>query len=390
MPDPNAQTPTADELIGKGIDALAELRPGALRHVNQGGVYRNVFAGWRAQAALVLRRDADLALQGRLKHASGGPLLFLAGSEYDTPSTLTATKAVGQVTLARAAGRSGGTIRKGARFSRPADTSAQRLYPEAQYEAAVDVHVAQGDTTVDVPLAASREGTSANRPLTGSVATELEIADDIHDRAAWTVTSYEMGGGSDAVGDDDLKRYARAFSAGQHGPNARAALAGAIKAGAKHALAVDDTSLAALVVYVADASWAGSTRWAKLVRQSLYEAKSVGFGCKVLVRITQNLIVGVEATCKVRRPEYLAETTSLNASIQKAARAYFDGRPDWNRWKSSALRGVIARADRRILSCSAATVKKADGATVSEPTGPDVLHYMLADNSVRVAYESPA
>ncbi len=388
--DREAQTATPDELIGKGIDKLVELRPSALAHVNHGrGVYANIFAGWRAQAALVLRRDADLAKNGRLPFAEGDPLRFLIGSEFDTPAELGPTKAVGQVVLTRAPGRAGGTIRKGARFSRPADTSSQRLYVDAQYRAAVDVHVAQGATSVEVPLEAEREGAFANRPRTSTVATELVIADEIHDRQAWTVSSYEMGGGSDAISDEELRRYARAFASGQHGPNAKAALAGALRAGVRHAIAIDDPNQAALVVYVADGSWAASTRWGKLVRQSLYENKHVGFGCKVLVALVTNEIVGVEVTCRVRRPEYLAETTSLDAAIQKAVRSYFDDRPDWNRWKSAALRAVVARADRRLLSCTSATVKLLDGTPVSEPAEGSSTHYMLLDSAVRVTYLPP-
>lgn len=388
--DTEAQTATADELVGRGIDKLVELRPSALAHVNHGrGVYANVFAGWRAQAALVLRRDADLAKNGRLPFSEGDPLRFLIGSEFDTPSVLGPTKAVGQVVMTRAAGRAGGTIRKGARFSRPADASSQRLYVDAQYRAAVDVPVGQGATSVEVPLEAEREGAFANRPRTSAAATEIVIADEIHDRQAWTVSSYEMGGGSDAISEDELRRYARAFASGQHGPNARAALAGALRAGVRHAIAIDDPAQAALVVYVADRSWAASTRWGRLVRQSLYENKHVGFGCKVIVALVTNEIVSVAVTCRVRRPEYLAETTSLDASIQKAVRAYLDNRPDWNRWKTAALRGVVARADRRLLSCSSAVVKRLDGTTVDEPGDGSSTHFMLLDNGVSATYLPP-
>lgn len=390
MADEEAQTPTPDELIGKGIDKLVELRPSALQHVNNGrGIYANVFAGWRAQAALLLRRDADLAKNGRLKHATGGPLLFLAGSEFDTPSVLSAQKAVGQVVLARAPGREGGSIRKGSKFSRRADITAQRLFVSAHYEAAVDVAVLQGATTIEVPLVAVHDGAFSNRPRTPTPATELEIADDIHDREAWTVVSYEMGGGADAVTEDDLKRYARAFSSGQHGPNARAALAGALKAGVKHAIAIDDPSVAALVVTVADQSWGCSARWARLVRRALYQNKHVGFGCKVLVAQVVNEIITAEVVCRVRLPEYLSETTDLDAAVQKALRAHFDDRADWNRWKTMSLRGVVARADRRLLSCSSVIVTRSDGTTVTEPLEDSATHFMLLDNGVRSTYLPP-
>lgn len=385
MSDPTAQTPTPDELVQEGIDALVALRPRAAAHI-ESGVYGNIFAGWRAQAALMLRRDADFAKNGRLPFSAGAPLRFIAGSEHDLPTTLEATKAVGQVVLVRAAGRAGGTIRKGSRFARPADPSSQRLYGSAQCVVDVDVHVAQGATEVEVPLAASREGAFANRPQTSTPATELEIADNIHDRQAWTVQSYEMGGGSEAVSEDELRRYARAYESGKHGPNIKAALAGVFKAGARHAVAVDDPSIAALVVHIADRSWGSSARWGRFIRNALFQGKHIGFGCKVLCAPTINEIVAVEADVKVRRPEYLSERTDLDLAIQKALRSYFDDRPDWNQWKTTALRGIIARADRRLLLCSAVSVKRADGTTVSEPAYGSATHFMLLDNAVRVTY----
>lgn len=388
--DPDAQTPTPDELIGKGIDALVALRPRALAQINgQRGVYSHVFAGWRAQAALMVRRQADYAKNGRLAFAGKDQLKALAGSEFDSLADLRPTTAVGQVTLTRTGTLPGGPIRNGARFTRPADTSEQRLYPDASYTCAVDTFVAQGATTVTVPLVAARAGAFANRPYTGTAQTELEIADNIIDRASWTVTSYEMGGGSDGVTDDDIRRYASAFAQGQYGPTALATLAGAFRAGAKHAIAIDDASVAAQRLFIADQSWAGSTRWAKLVRQQLGDDKLIGFGCKVICEFVTNQIIAIEAICKVRRPEYLTETSGLDAAIQKAVRAYFDDRPDWNRWKSSALRGVVARADRRLLSCSSVLVKTLAGATLSEPTSSNAMHFMLLENSVRATYLSP-
>jgi hypothetical protein len=103
-----------------------------------------------------------------------------------------------------------------------------------------------------------------------------------------------------------------------------------------------------------------------------------------------NEIIAVEATCKVRLPEFLYETTSIDASIQKALRAYFDDRPDWNRWNLGALRAVVTRADRRLLSCSAISVKRLDGSTVAEPATDAARHFMLLDNGVRATYLSPS
>lgn len=388
--DPTAQVPTPDEILTPGINKLVALKPRALPHINAGtGGYANIFAGWRAQVALLIRRIGNFARNGRLPFSQGDALDFLAGSEFDTIADKTAQKAVGQVTMTRTGTLPGGTIFKGARFTRPADTSSQRLWADASFECAVDTLVPQGSTSVTVPLMASREGSFANRPSTGTAATEIQIADDIVDRTSWVISSYEMGGGSDGVSDADVQQYAQAFSQGQYGPTEAAALAGAFKAGAKHVVPIDDVTQGALQLYIADASWAGSTRWASTVRQSLYDQKLVGFGCKVLVSYATNTLIGVEATCKVRSPNYLAETSAIDVSIQKALRKYFDERPDWNRWKLSALRGIIARADRRLLTCSSVTVKDYAGVTLTEPTSTSSTHFMVLQNGAQITYQSP-
>lgn len=382
--------PTPDELIGKGIDKLAEVRPSTLRHVNLGrGVYANLFAGWRAQAALMCRRNADFVKNGRLPFSKGGPLRFLAGSEFDTPASLEPTKSVGQVVLVRDPGRIGGSIKRGTRWNRPADDSPQRLWTDAQCVSVVDVGVAQGQTSVTVAIEATRAGAFANRPLFGVPATELKLADDIVDAQAWTVQSYELGGGSDGIDDAALQAYASAYQTGAYGPNTQAALAGALRVGAVHAIPIDDPSIAALVLYVADESWASSERWTKLVRKSLHDNKFIGFGCKVLVRGISNLVVGANVTCKVRRPEFLTETTDLDAAVQKTLRSYFDDRGDFNRFKNAALRAVTARADRRLLTCSQAELVRLDGTVVDEPGALSTTHFILADQAVRATYLSP-
>ena len=132
--DEDAQIPTPDEIIGKGIDALVALRPRALAHINAGkGGYANIFTAWRAQAALALRRLSDHALQNRVGFSTGDSLRFLAASEYDAPAVLDPTVATGQATLSRAGGRDGGVIRKGARFARPADATHPLGYGKDAY-----------------------------------------------------------------------------------------------------------------------------------------------------------------------------------------------------------------------------------------------------------------
>ncbi len=393
MADPNAQTPTPDELLRPGIDRLVELRPRALAQINYGrGRYSHVFAGWRAQAALMVQRLADYAKNGRLSFAEADALRELAASEFDTLSDLEPATAVGHVRLARIAGTfPGGTFRQGTRFLGPADTSSRALYPDATYVCAADTFVKQGDTTALVPLTASRSGSFANRPFVDAdpEPEDVELADNIFDRENWLITAREMAGGSDGATDDDIRRYARAYAQGQYGPTARATLAGAFRAGAKHAIVIDDPAIAAQRLYIGDQSWAGSTRWAKAVRQQLSDDKLVGFGCKVLVSYVTNRIISAEVVCKVRRPEYLTDTTSIDTAIQRTLRSYFDDRPDWNRWNAAALRGIVARADRRLLSCSSVTIKDLDGSPVAAPTTDAAVHYMLLANGVSGTYLSP-
>lgn len=391
MPDPNAQIPTPDELIGPGIDVFVGLRPRALAHINSGrGLYAAMFAGWRAQGVLMLRRLVDFARNGRLKFATGEPLRILAASEFDTPSADSATRAIGQVVLSRTGASPGGTIRAGARFKRPADTSSSRLYREAQYECSVDTYVAQGQATVTVPIRASREGEAANRPYTGTPSTELVIADEIVDKDAWTVVSYEAGGGSSGASDDDRRRYAKRYARGRFGPTADGGAAGAYKLGARHIAPFDDVTMGELVLYLADASWAGSTAWVKAVEQGLYDDNAVGFGCRIRTAFVQNEIVGAEVTVRVRDTSFLADTSALTIAIQGAIRSHLDDRDDFWAWRYSALRGVVARASRSLLSCSSVVLRRPDGSVVSEPVAGAVpKHYLLVDSAVKVTFLSP-
>lgn len=398
MPDPTAQIPTPDELVRPGIDAFVALRPRALPFINSGrGMYAALFQGLRAQAVLLVRRLADLAMQGRIKFAEGSPLDFLAASEYDTIENLEATRALGSVTMTRSAGTyPGGPIPKGTRFSRSSDPSASKLFREAQVEVAENVYVSQGQTSVTVPLIAAREGAYAGRPMTDDVSgEEMTIADEIVDKANWVIASYELGGGSEAPTDEEKRRYAKAYARGKFGPTNTGAIAGALKLGARHVAAVDDANTGSLVLYVADGGWASSTRWAAVIRQRIYDPGEsappiVGFGCRVQVAPLANEVVGLECSVRLRSNDALAETSEIDAAIQSAVRSYFDDRDDFWSWKLASLRGIIARADRRILMCTSVALKRADGTSVSEPVaGATPVHIIVAQSAVKTTYLSP-
>jgi hypothetical protein len=147
-------------------------------------------------------------------------------------------------------------------------------------------------------------------------------------------------------------------------------------------------------ILIADESWASSDRWAAKVQQDLYDNDFVGIGCKVVVLPLRNLVVSAEATVVLRDKNFATETTGLDEVIGKSIRNYFDLRPDWNVWKSRAIRAAITNANDKILHCSSVTIKDAAGTPLSEIGTPDYaleqFHYYLANNAVKVTYEGPS
>ncbi len=398
MTDPLICTP--DEIIGPAIVEFVSLRPNSLRHINYGeGVYSYVFAGWRAQASLALRRLAFAAKSNRLGLSEGTDLRELVSSEFNTPEDLRPTTAVGEARLIRTTGSMlKGTIPKGTRFLRPQVEVPPFPLAAASYESIADVTVATGSQTATVLIRAVQVGSIANSPLilrtgidpTEGMAAGLDISDTLFD-TAFTVSGYTACGGSDGATNADIRRFAKAFASGQYGPTMGELVAGCLRnTGAKHIVAIDDQDTAQAMVYIADQNWASGDRWASIVEQSLHDNDYVGFGCSVSVQTLRNIIVNVVATVRLRDKRYLSDTSGIDSNIRKAVRGYFDDRPDWNVWKTAGLRAAIARADRRILSCPSAIVRDSDDATMAETTpSSDVVHYYLADNAVTVTYQAP-
>src|SRR5580704_13883604 len=161
MTDPIVFRPDAP--VGAGIDQLVALRPGALAHIDQGR-YGYVFAGWRAQSALLVQRLVAEICARRLPLAQGQALRELCGSEFDTDLPTAPQAAIGDVTLERTTGAMpAGVIRKGTRWRRPADPT--NLYVpaiEAAYTSIADVVVPQGQTGITCTIAASRTSAFAN------------------------------------------------------------------------------------------------------------------------------------------------------------------------------------------------------------------------------------
>jgi hypothetical protein len=397
--------PRPDDPIGRGIDRLVELRPAALAFIDRGR-YGHVFAGWRAQLAVLIERLAAEVAARRLPLATGAALLDLCASEFDTVLPTTPTIAVGEVTLARSLGSlPAGAIRKGFTWRRPADPADPYLpKSEVAYESTEDTVVPQGATTATVKIQATRAGAFANIPIGPGPVAQAIHANDIQPGGPLFDTNLApvMGlaaGGADGTSEDLLRRAARAYALGRYAPTLGAIGAAALRAGAAQAAVFDVPSRGLTVVLADDVSWATSITWVSKL-QSAVLADAAGFGCRVLVSSATNTFVRVACTITVRDGADLVDTSEMSAALGAAVRAYLDNRPDWYTWRLGALRGVCARAHPRILTCSQVVVRDAvTNAVLNEPTtnprlgffdsGNRPYHYLLCDNAVQTTYLVP-
>jgi hypothetical protein len=398
------QIPTAAEIVGPGIDALVALRPQALKHIDDGtGNYAKVIRGLEAQAKLMLRRLSAEAVAANLDLATDQELVEVADSEFSTRFTFEASRAEGEVYLFRPVSGSQGAIRKGHKFRRPASTGQPFSRTEVALEASQDVPVLGADTVVRVPVSASRLGAAGNIQLEpDGIANTIRTVTPFFD-AAFTVTSGACAGGADAGLDRaGLVAAAKAYAIGQYGPVNGAIVAGAYRVpGVRHVASMDDLSRGRTVLFCTDSSWARSDAFASRVRSVIADDWQ-GFGLSVVSGRVRNTWVSVRPTVQLRTADDLADPDSINASIRRALDAYFDLRPDWWTWTRSAIRGVIARSDRRIKACTDVVVIDAVtgqafsiGGIPSDAPAPDltvevptVNHYIIADQGVQTTFET--
>lgn len=99
MPD-DPIIPTLGQTIGAAKQRLVEVRPAVERHI-ENGRWSTVFAGYRAQNALVRDHLAKQVRATRLPFAEGQELTELAQSEFETPRAAGTTAAIGEVVLTR-------------------------------------------------------------------------------------------------------------------------------------------------------------------------------------------------------------------------------------------------------------------------------------------------
>jgi hypothetical protein len=297
-----------------------------------------------------------------------------------------------------------GVIRRGHRFEVRANLVAVPPIQPAQFVVSRDTFVATGEEIVRPRVDATQTGLAANQPLWARVVDKTVLSlDALYDSGATLRLAPDYvtcAGGHDGQADDVLRRSAGAAWTGKHGPTQAALLAGALADhGASRAVVRKDTSSGTALVYAVDASWSQSDAWLASVASSLSDPDTgwLGFGCRLWMGGVVNLLIRCELTVVLRDANFMSDTTRIADRIQSAVAAYFNDRPDWYSWKLAAIRGVVARADTRILTCSQARVLDAVvGTPVAEPTAPaaavgtGLIHYFLGDNAVQMTFSAPA
>lgn len=397
--------PNAADAIGQGINALVALRPAAVSHIDS-GTYGNVFAGWRAQQALLIARLADEVAQSRLATAYGDGLRQLVASEFDVfVSSDGSSPATGIFQITRTNVMKAGTIPRGSRIRRlPVPTQSPPVL-EATYQATEDVYLQSANYTAILPVvctAAGSVGNYGNPDGTGSspystVAQAFQFIDTIFDpTVGQNLALADIGGGADATTDVDLRRFAGAMAIGRYAPTVAALIAYAFSGlGVRRAAVFEDTQAAVTWLQIADGSRGGSSLWASQVAQHLQDVPAVGFGCRVIVTPTLVTWVNVQATIVLRDSNYANFTTAISNNVRAAVDDYFTNRDDFLTFKNAAVRGRIARADPRILTCTSVTVTTTQGVTIADPPAyaggnPPRSFYRLASNGVLPTYVNPS
>lgn len=386
--------PRPDQALGPGVESLVALRPAAQAFIDAGR-YGNVFAGWRAQLALVVQRLVREIEASRLETATGEALRDLCASEFDTVLDMAPRASLGTANLIREVDGGPGVIPKGTRFRRGATSDPLLPRTEASYVSSQDVVVPQGLFHVPVPIVATRTGAFANTPA-GLTAqgqpfglTDIQLADTLFDKG-FSVDTATSAGGSDGVTDDVLRAAAQAYAVGRYAPTVGAILAQAILTGATHVAVVEDPSAAVSNVLALDVSWASSPSWRAVLQTAVQDQ---GFGLRAVVFDGVNQFVRVKADVTLRREANVTDYSSVTAALTAAATAYFSTRPDWYTWRLAALQATLTRAHPAIRACTAVTV--IDAAPAGDPLGeppttPNVstgaIHWALAPGAVQVTF----
>lgn len=290
-----------------------------------------------------------------------------------------------------------GTVREGTRWRVDANPAAVPPIAGGEYIATQNTYVRCGAQTVIVPTRAAVSGTAANVPIFSPVQTRtIKTLGSLFD-AAETLRlapfTLSCAGGGPGQSDDVLRRAATANWLGQFGPTDAALVTGSLSfPGVAQCPILKDITRGENVAYPVDGSWAQSPQWFDGLEEALRK-DWLGVGCRLRRGTIINRVVRIELLVNLRSRAYLSDTTAITAALLTALRSYFDARPDWWIFRLAALRAVCSRAHRRILKCTSAVVRDANGEPIDEPeqpSGGDTLtHWWFADGAVDIVYDAP-
>ncbi len=401
--------PSANKLLTHAIDAIVANRPSTLPHFNGGGRWYDLPAMWRGQVVECLARLSSEVKAARLRFAKGDELRELCASEFDTRLPVEPQTAYGAVFVGRPNSGSlppGVLVRKDDTWVKNANPNAiPTAVSAATYEVQKTIYVPQGGAVfpdfVTVPIKAVRAGAEANTPIFSTpnspIPSNLIQPQRPFYDANFQVQGGEAAGGSSGLTDPVLVAAARAYAIGQYGPTDGAIIAGLLQNQSVRRYAYFRAgALPYAAVYVADESWASTVQWSARLSQSL-SYMWIGFGCRARFGAVINQEVTIDATLALKSSDDLDDTTDIDANVRAAARAYFDDRPDWYRWRSAHLKSALGRADPRIQKCTALTVKDpTTDAAVPEPANTFaqqwselLVHYYLATNNCNLTFIPP-
>lgn len=292
-----------------------------------------------------------------------------------------------------------GSSRAGSPFVVAANPQATPPIAGGRYVSTQDYPIATGIRSIAVPIRAAAAGAAGNLPawVSGTGPTlSISTPPGLFDAGAslpLATSALRAAGGSDGQSDPELVRAARASGRGSDGPTKGALVAGVLRTlGASRTTVLESTLTGTSWVYPIDTSWAQSDRWNASVVDVLNRSWR-GVGCRVATGAVRNRVVRVELSVVLRDASYLTATGEITGLIQTDLRRYFDDRQDWYVWRAAAIRGLVARTDRRISTCVSATLLDESGVPLTEPAvpvaGDDLVHYVFADNAVSITYFGP-
>lgn len=405
----NCLTPAIDVLVDNPANTIPGYGRGErLIHINYGeGNWSDVLTGWQAQATLNLRRVANEMMQARLPLATGQGLRELAASKYFVNVIDTPTKAIGQAVLVATAGViGGGIIPAGTRLRRTANPQAQPIAIQAaEYLTTQDIilpfNIFPGQT-VTVPIECTATGVAGNIVQeTGQASgSDLTLVDQIAPPFKFAVQSATCSGGGSAFSDIEVRAIAGAQPQGRRGPTEGALYAGSYLAlGVRHVAIFEDLINANTLLFVADESWSADTAyWQPAVTQTLLDNSWAGFGCSLNPSgsgAVTNTYLNVACTVQMRSQKLLQNTQAVQQAIIAKLNDYFNLRPDWYMFRKQAIRGAIAQADPRILTCTSVSITDRFGNTINDPDVPgangtaisSLIHYNLL--SLQPTFSAP-